>query len=101
MERRPCHVGSPLFRSNFWVNDSHLTAQDIQPSLKLTATLHLKTDGWNISFLLGPGLFSEAKICQSYNRQPFDRKIHPETRALDLTLEEDDGRSNLSKLSNE
>ena len=35
-------------------------------SLKLTASLHLKMDGWNMleytSFLLGPGLFSGAML---------------------------------------
>ena len=34
---------------------------DVLPSLKLTFS-HLKMDGWTTSFLLGPGLFSGAKM---------------------------------------
>ena len=32
----------------------------IYSALKLTASLHLKIDGWNMNFLLGFGLFSGA-----------------------------------------
>ena len=34
---------------------------NLLPSLKLTASLHLKMDGWKINFLLGFGLFLGAK----------------------------------------
>ena len=40
---------------------SRIIYTDMLPSLKLTART-LKMDGWNISFLLGPGLFSGALL---------------------------------------
>ena len=61
------------------------------PSLKLTASLHLKMDGWNTrytSFLLGPGLFPGAFavsfrecIYLHMNIQP--QHLWPENKRLD------------------
>ena len=57
--RAACIFSSDVF-SVIVVPDCKKHIQKILPSLKLTASLHLKMDGWNVSFLLGPGLFSGA-----------------------------------------
>ena len=41
------------------------------PSLKLTASLPLKINGWKMKFLLGPGLFSEAFAVSFRECMPF------------------------------
>ena len=54
------------------------------PSLKQTASLHLKMDGWNTNFLLGPGLFSGAKMLVSGSVILVPRAI--ESQALTPTI---------------
>ena len=44
------------------IKDSFGTSLEPTATLTETNSSHLKMDGWNISFLLGPGLFSEANL---------------------------------------